>query len=84
MRICALRNAEGLILAAVAVDGQYNGPIPVASEGAKVGMFDAPASPSELRLDEIATNFRVDVGSQRLVEARDAYGVAQRLKRSTK
>jgi hypothetical protein len=76
MRIIALYNAEGLILAAVAIDGQYHGPVPVASEGTKVDMFDVPASgegASELRLDEICTNFRVDVGSRRLVDAKHAH-----------
>lgn len=78
MKILAVHNAEGRILAAVAVDTGYRGPVPVASDGDRVGVFDIPAShvrasPSELRLDEIAANFRVDASAQRLVDAKTAY-----------
>jgi hypothetical protein len=71
MKIIALHNSEGRILAAAVIDGQYNGPVPVASAGTTVGMFDVPASSSELPLDEIAKNFRVDAVSRRLVDTKN-------------
>jgi len=72
MKITALYNAGGAILAAVAIDDSYDGPVvvPVASRGTKVGVFDVPESVSKLRLDEICTSLRVDVRSQRLVDAK--------------
>jgi hypothetical protein len=71
MRIMALHNSEGQILAAVVVDGQYNGPVPVPSEGTTLGTFDVPASFNKLPLDEIAKNLRVDAVSRSLVEAKN-------------
>lgn len=70
MKITALYNANGVILAAVEHTGRYDHPVPVASEGNKVGTFDVPPSAAKSRLDEICTSFRVDVGSQRLVDAK--------------
>ena len=72
MKITALYNGRGAILAAVAVDDAYRGPVPVASRGTKVGVFDVPESVGKRRLDEICTSLRVDVRSQRLVEAKRA------------
>lgn len=74
MKITALYNARGAILAAASVDdayrGQGRGPVPVASRGAKVGVFDVPESLSKRPLDEICTSLKVDVRSKRLVEAK--------------
>jgi hypothetical protein len=71
MRILALHNSEGRILAAAVVDGQYKGPVPVASAGTTLGTFDVPTSSSKLPLDEIAKKFRVDAVSRRLVDAKN-------------
>jgi hypothetical protein len=69
MKITALYDADGLILAAVESTGRYDHPVPVASEGAEVRTFDVPREAAESRLDEICLSHRVDVGSQRLVSA---------------
>jgi hypothetical protein len=69
MKITALYDADGLILAAVESTGRYDHPVPVASEGTEVGTFDVPTEAAESRLDEICLSHRVDVGSQRLVSA---------------
>ena len=72
MKITALYNADGIILAAVVIDGRYDGPlpVPVASEGTEVGTFDVPSSATESRLDEICKVFRVDTRSKRLIDAK--------------
>jgi hypothetical protein len=70
MKITALYDAKGVILAAVEYTGRYDHPIPVASKGNKVGTFDVPPSAAKSRLDEICTSFRVDDGLQSLVEAK--------------
>ena len=73
MKITALYDADGLILAAVESTGRYDHPVPVASEGTEVGTFEVPTEPTEegaeSRLEEICLSHRVDVGSQRLVRA---------------
>ncbi len=69
MRIVALYDADGRILAAAPVDDHYRGPVPVASDGTDVDMFDVPESASELRLDESCTGLRVDVSSKRLYDS---------------
>ena len=70
MKITALYDAEGVILAAVEYTGRNDHPVPVASADKKVGTFDVPASAAKSRLDEICTSFRVDPASRRLVEAK--------------
>ena len=75
MKITALYNSRGAILAAApVVDDTYRGPgrgpVPVASRGAKVGVFDVPESLSKRPLDEICTSLKVDVRSKRLVEGK--------------
>lgn len=60
MRVIALYDRDGTILAAAAVDAGYRGPVPVASEGTEVGLFDVPDSATDLRLDEICASCRVD------------------------
>jgi hypothetical protein len=72
MKITALYNNQGVILAAVvAVEEGYNETfvVPEASEGSEVGTFEVPESLSKLRLDEVCTRLRVDAGSKRLVDA---------------
>jgi len=74
MRIIAAYDADGVIKAAAVVDGR-RGPVPVANETTKVGVFDVPSSGEgvyELRLDEVCTTFRVHTDSQRLVNRKDA------------
>jgi hypothetical protein len=82
MKIMALHNSKGRILAAVVIDGQYNGPIPVASANTAVGTFEVPASFSRLPLDEIAKNLRVDARLGRLVDAKSAKGKRSKVGKS--
>jgi hypothetical protein len=74
MKITALYNARGVIVAGVAVNEEpgYDGPalVPVASRGTKLGVFDVPESLYKARIDEICTAVRVDVRSQRLIEVK--------------
>ena len=74
MKITALYNSRGAILAAAPVDDTYSaprrGPVPVASRGAKVGVFDVPETLIKRPLDEICTSLKVDVRSQRLIDAK--------------
>jgi hypothetical protein len=69
MRITALYDPNGVILAAVAVDDAYDGPVPVASEGTEVGTFDVPTSVGELPLDELCVRHRIDTESRQLTDA---------------
>ncbi|MBO4209990.1 hypothetical protein [Micromonospora echinofusca] len=66
MRITAVYDADGVILAAVVDTGQDDHPVPVASEGTEVGTFDVPRHAAGSRLDEICTSYRVDPGSRSL------------------
>ena len=68
MRITALYNKEGVIGAAVMVDGEYRGPVPVAEDGDTLGTFEVPQAAAEFRLDEICTTFRVDARTKTLVD----------------
>lgn len=80
MKITALYNNRGAILAASPVDeGTYRrepghgpSPVPVAARGAKVGVFAVPETLSKRPLDEICTSLKVDVRSKRLVETKGA------------
>jgi hypothetical protein len=69
MKIVAVYNGQGVILAAVVVDGQYKGPVPVAGDGHKSGTFEVSGT-GAMGLDEVAKTFRVDLASQRLVRAK--------------
>lgn len=68
MRITALYNKEGVIEAAVMVDGEYRGPVPVAEDGDTLGTFEVPQAAAELRLDDICRTFRVDARSKTLID----------------
>ncbi|MET0305389.1 MAG: hypothetical protein ABW196_04065 [Solirubrobacterales bacterium] len=70
MRIAALYDAHGRILAAAEVDDEHGGPMPVPSEGTEVDTFDVPENGARLRLDEICTGYRVDVGAKQLRDQR--------------
>jgi hypothetical protein len=68
MKITVLYDSDGVIIAGAPHTGNYDDPVPVASDGTKAGTFDVPRSAVELRLDEICTSFRVDPTSQQLVD----------------
>lgn len=68
MRITAVFDADGTILAAVPTDPDYIGPVPAPPEGTEVEEFDVPDSATEMQLDELCAGFRVDKGEKRLVD----------------
>jgi hypothetical protein len=68
MKITAVYDNDGRILAAVMDDGKYDGPRPVPAEGMQGGTFDLPASANSLGLEEICTTFRVDAKSKSLTK----------------
>jgi hypothetical protein len=68
MKITVLYDSDGVIIAGAPRTGDYDDPVPVASDDNRAGTFDVPQSAVELRLDEICTSFRVDPASQQLVE----------------
>lgn len=71
MKITALYDENGTILAAAVHTGRYDDPVPVASTpGTKVATFDVPAEAAHSRLDEICLSHQVDVGAQRLFRAK--------------
>jgi hypothetical protein len=74
MKLIALYNPDGVILAAVEDTGRYNAPtpVPVASGANKVGTFDVPELAARLRLDEICKSHRVDIGAKRLIESKSS------------
>lgn len=72
MKLTALYDPGGVILAAVAGTGRHDDPATAASEGHEVGTFELPPSAAHLNLDEICHAFRVDIASQQLIEAKPA------------
>ena len=69
MKIVALYNAEGRILAAVVDNDHHKGPKlrPVASDGNTLGTFEVPEPARKQTLSEICANHKIDVGGKRLV-----------------
>lgn len=72
MRVTAVYDVEGLILAAVITEEGYNGPLPVAAAGLALGVFDVPSRSDNLpegdgrQLEAICVGHRVDVTSKTL------------------
>ena len=69
MKIVALHNAEGHILAAVIEDDDHKGPKlrPVPPPGATLGTFEVPEPARKHTLSEICANHKIDVSGKRLV-----------------
>ncbi|WP_026926123.1 hypothetical protein [Granulicoccus phenolivorans] len=75
MRIRAVYDAEGVIVAAVELENGHAGPVPVATEpGHGMGTFDVPIgtqeADAELTLEQVCRQLRVDTasGGSELVE----------------
>jgi len=73
MRIQALYNRDGVIVAAAQIGGDYDGPVPKAAEGAEMAQLDVPDTLAETSLDEICRTMRVDP-ARRVLVARDEIG----------
>lgn len=69
MKITAVYDDSGRILAGIIDDGKYDGPRPVADQRTHEGSFELPAAASKLSLEEICTTFKVDVRSRNLIKA---------------
>jgi hypothetical protein len=71
MKLRALHDDRGVILAAVVVDPDAPGsaPRPVATEGTRVSELTISQEHADLALDELCTRLRVDVERAALVEA---------------
>lgn len=69
MKIVALYNAEGRILAAVVDNDHHKGPKlrPVASRGNTLGTFEVPEPARKHSLSEICASHKIDVGAKRSV-----------------
>ena len=72
MRIVALYDSNGTILAATMHDGRDRGPVPAPRDGQQLGIFDVPDSCHHMRLDEICTSMRIDSHARRLVDTKQA------------
>jgi hypothetical protein len=68
MKLLALHDQEGRILAAVRHSGYYNGPKPVPGQGDTVVEIDVPDAHGHLGLDAICRRFRIHPKSRLLFE----------------
>jgi len=82
MKITAVYNRAGRILAAAIVDGDGGGPIPLASKGTKAGTFEVPLASRELGLVKLCSSHRIDARASRLVEMKQSGKKATKKKKS--
>jgi hypothetical protein len=68
MKLIALHDEEGRILAAVQYSDGHDGPVPVAAEGTTVTELDIPDEHAHLGLGTICRRFRVHPKRKQLVE----------------
>ncbi len=68
MKLIALHDDSGTILAAASLTDDYKGPIPVAGNGTRVVEVAVPQEHSRLDLAAICTQLRVDIRTRQLVE----------------
>jgi hypothetical protein len=81
MKITALYNKTGKILAAAVVRDDIKGPVPVASKGSKVGTFEVPLALRDLELHQLCTGHRIDARGNRLVEVKQSSKKATKKKK---
>ncbi len=74
MRINAVFDADGRILAASVAGGDYDGPMPVASEDQQTATLEVPEDFGDSTLEEVCLGMRVDPSGNRLVADRSASG----------
>jgi hypothetical protein len=67
MKIQALYDGAGTIIAAVEIYDGYAGPVPVSADGAEMAHFDVPETLAGSTLEEICRTVRVDPASRALV-----------------
>ncbi len=81
MKITALYNQTGRILAATFVRDDTNGPVPVAGKGSKVGTFEVPLALRDLELHKLCSGHRIDTRRNRLVEVKQSSKKATKKKK---
>jgi hypothetical protein len=67
MKIAALHDSKGRILAAVHLTPNYNGPVPVRAKGAKYIELSVPEEHAKSGLAHVCQNFRVHPKTRQLV-----------------
>jgi hypothetical protein len=82
MKITAVYNREGKILAAAIVDDDMKGPVPMASKGTKAGTFEVPVGLRGLELHQLCYGHRIDVRESLLVEMKQSSKRATKKKKS--
>ncbi len=78
MKLIALHDAEGRILAAYRHSAEYTGPVPVASEGTTLAQVEIPEAHHGLALDAICRGFRIHPETKLLTRRDEAAGDAGR------
>jgi hypothetical protein len=66
MKMTAVYDDGGRILAAIIDDGKYDGPRPVADDKTHSGTFEVPAEAARLSLEELCTTYRIDPSASQL------------------
>jgi hypothetical protein len=72
MKITAVYDRQGKILAAAIVDDDMSGPIPQASKGSKAATFEVPQHLRDLGLHELCSGHRIDAKKTQLVEMKQS------------
>jgi hypothetical protein len=70
MKLTAVYDGNGRILAGILDDGRYDGPRPVPDDNSHVGTFDIPTEAAKVSLEEICTTFKVDHGAKKLLRSK--------------
>lgn len=70
MKITALYDGDGRILAGIVDDGKYDGPRPVADKTTHIATFEVPLESAKLSLEQICLTHRVDHGAKKLLRGK--------------
>ncbi len=68
MKLIALHDDVGKIVAAARLTDNYKGPVPVAGKGTSVVKVDVPEAHAKLDIATICTRLRIDTRTYKLVE----------------
>ena len=67
MKIAALHDSKGRILAAVHLTPNYKGPVPVAGKGSKYMEVDVPDHHAKAGLLAVCQNFKINTKTREIV-----------------
>ena len=82
MKITAVYNRAGKIVAAAVVSDERGGPIPVASKGVKSGVFEVPEALRDLELHTLCSSHRIDTRKRGLVTMKQSSTEATKKRKS--